>query len=99
MAPTTAGGRCSRTASTIESVLNRHLSELLGEEIHVIGASRTDSGVHADGNVAVFDTNRLAHAGRADLLCDEYTAPGRISASRIPVRCRSDFHPRFPAVQ
>lgn len=41
---------------TIESELNRCLSELLGEEIHVIGASRTDAGVHALGNVAVFDT-------------------------------------------
>ena len=41
---------------TIESELNRHLSELLQEDIHVIGASRTDSGVHALGNVAVFDT-------------------------------------------
>ena len=42
---------------TIEEVLNDHLSRLLGEEIRVIGASRTDAGVHALGNVAVFDTN------------------------------------------
>lgn len=42
---------------TVEEVLNRELSRLLGEEIEVIGASRTDSGVHAMGNVAVFDTN------------------------------------------
>ncbi len=42
---------------TIESVLNQALSDLLGEEITVIGASRTDSGVHSLGNVAVFDTN------------------------------------------
>ena len=42
---------------TIESVLNEKLSELLGEEIIVTGASRTDSGVHSLGNVAVFDTN------------------------------------------
>lgn len=41
---------------TIESELNRCLSALLQEEIQVIGASRTDSGVHALGNVAVFDT-------------------------------------------
>ena len=41
---------------TIEGVLNRALSELLGEEIRVIGASRTDAGVHSLGNVAVFDT-------------------------------------------
>lgn len=41
---------------TIESELNRCLTELLGEPIQVIGASRTDSKVHALGNVAVFDT-------------------------------------------
>ena len=41
---------------TIEEVLNKALSELLREEIQVIGASRTDSGVHARGNIAVFDT-------------------------------------------
>ena len=41
---------------TIEEILNREISGLTGEEIRVIGASRTDSGVHALGNVAVFDT-------------------------------------------
>ena len=42
---------------TIEEVLNNALKDLLGEDIAVIGASRTDSGVHALGNVAVFDTD------------------------------------------
>ena len=41
---------------TIEEVLNKALNNLLHEEIQVIGASRTDSGVHALGNIAVFDT-------------------------------------------
>ncbi len=41
---------------TIEEVLNKALKDLLHEDIQVIGASRTDSGVHALGNVAVFDT-------------------------------------------
>ena len=41
---------------TVEKVLNDTLSQLLKEEITVIGASRTDAGVHAMGNVAVFDT-------------------------------------------
>ena len=43
-------------AVTIEQVLNEALTGLLGEPIAVIGASRTDAGVHALGNVAVFDT-------------------------------------------
>ena len=53
---------------TVEEVLNRALSELTGEKITVIGASRTDSGVHAMGNVAVFDSDttipgeRIAYA-------------------------------------
>ena len=41
---------------TVESELNRALSQITGEEIRVIGASRTDSGVHAEGAVCVFDT-------------------------------------------
>lgn len=43
-------------AITVEEVLNREITKLLNEPIEVIGASRTDSGVHAMGNVAVFDT-------------------------------------------
>ena len=51
---------------TIEEVLNRALTGLLKESISVTGASRTDSGVHAKGNVAVFDTeNRMP----ADKIC------------------------------
>lgn len=44
------------THETIEEMLNRAIHGLTGEEVQVIGASRTDSGVHAYGNVAVFDT-------------------------------------------
>ena len=41
---------------TIGEKLNKSLARLTGEEIRIIGASRTDSGVHALGNVVVFDT-------------------------------------------
>ena len=41
---------------TIEGELNSVLKELTGEEIQVIGASRTDAGVHGLCNIAVFDT-------------------------------------------
>ena len=50
------GWQVQNNAVTIEGILNRELSKITGEEIRVIGASRTDSGVHAMGNVAVFDT-------------------------------------------
>ena len=51
-----SGWQVQQNAMTIEGVLNKALSKLTGEEIAVIGASRTDAGVHAMGNVAVFDT-------------------------------------------
>lgn len=46
----------SSTPNTVEGVLNRAIHGLTGEDIAVIGASRTDAGVHAYGNIAVFDT-------------------------------------------
>ena len=50
------GWQVQPNGETIEGVLNRTLSSLLGEKIIVTGASRTDAGVHSMGNVAVFDT-------------------------------------------
>ena len=50
------GWQVQPNGETIEGVLNRCLSELLQEKIEVVGASRTDSGVHALCNIAVFDT-------------------------------------------
>lgn len=51
-----SGWQIQPNKETIEGVLNRELSRLLREEIKVVGASRTDSGVHAEGAVCVFDT-------------------------------------------
>ena len=41
------GWQYQDNGKTIESELNKALSTLLNEEIMVIGASRTDAGVHA----------------------------------------------------
>ena len=77
---------------TVEGELNRALSELTGEDIVVIGASRTDAGVHAKGNVAVFDTastippERFAPAVNTHLPDDV-----KVVASK---EVAEDFHPR-----
>lgn len=52
-----SGWQVQQGKETIEGVLNRCISELTGETVEVIGASRTDAGVHALGNIAVFDTD------------------------------------------
>lgn len=58
------GWQIQKNGITVEEVLNRALSRLTGEEITVVGASRTDAGVHARGNVAVFDTDTRIPAER-----------------------------------
>ena len=87
------GWQIQPNGETIESVLNRCLSELLKEPITVNGASRTDAGVHALGNLAVFDTKtripaqKLAYALNARLPEDI-----RIQNS---VEVDISFHPRY----
>ena len=77
---------------TIESELNKHLSDLMQEEITVIGASRTDSGVHALSNIAVFDTNARMDASKvAHALNQRLPMDIRIQESKeVPLT----FHPR-----
>ena len=45
------------TTNSIEYILNKCISKLTSESIKIIGTSRTDSKVHANCNIAVFDTN------------------------------------------
>lgn len=49
---------------TIQGVLEKAISKATGEEIEVIGSSRTDAGVHAKGMVANFKTNSSIPAER-----------------------------------
>lgn len=77
---------------TIEEVLNRALTDLLKEPVTVIGASRTDSGVHSLGNVAVFDTENRMPADRICLALNQRLPEDvRVQAScEVPAR----WHPR-----
>lgn len=78
--------------ATIEGELNKALSQLVGEKVCVTGASRTDAGVHALGNVAVFDTSSRIPAEKFP-----YALNQRLPAD-IVVQCSEevpgDFHPR-----
>lgn len=77
---------------TIESELNRCLEELLGEPIQVIGASRTDSGVHALGNIAVFDTKSRIPAEKFSYALNQ-RLPEDIRIQRSE-EVPQDWHPR-----
>ena len=49
------GWQVQPNAISVQAVLNDCLTKLLNEEIHVIGAGRTDTGVHAKQLFAHFD--------------------------------------------
>ena len=77
---------------TVEGFVNDALSELLGENIVIIGASRTDAGVHAYGNVAVFDSDTRIPAEKLALALNTKLADDiRIMES---LEVAADFHPR-----
>lgn len=86
------GWQLQPNGSTIESELNKHLSGLLGEDIKVIGASRTDSGVHALCNIAVFDTNTRMPADKISYAMNQ-RLPEDIRVRRSE-EVAPDFHPR-----
>lgn len=87
------GWQIQENGITIEKVLNNELSELLEEEIKIIGASRTDSGVHALGNVAVFDTNTCIPPEKISYALNQRLPEDiKIQESR---EVDSNFHPRY----
>ena len=82
---------------TVEEVLNRELSRLLKEEITVTGASRTDSGVHSLGNVAVFDTDTRMPAEKISYAINQRLPEDIVVQDSCEVP--ENFHPRFAASQ
>lgn len=86
------GWQVQPNAKTIEGELNRILTQLTGEEIQVTGASRTDAGVHALGNVAVFDTLSRIPAEKFSYALNQRLPEDIVVQSSVQVD--DDFHPR-----
>ncbi|WP_203258434.1 tRNA pseudouridine(38-40) synthase TruA [Hyunsoonleella ulvae] len=53
------GWQIQPKATTVQEVLEDGLSKVLSDKISVVGAGRTDTGVHATQMFAHFDTDRL----------------------------------------
>lgn len=86
------GWQIQPNAITIEAVLTDALRALFQEDIKVIGASRTDTGVHAMENIAVFDTAARMPAEKISYALNQRLPEDiRIQKSR---EAPPDFHPR-----
>ena len=91
-----SGWQVQKNSSSIQAVIEKTLSELLQEKIKIVGAGRTDAGVHAHGQVANFhtssdwDVRKLVYAANGNLPVD--------IALRKVADVPDSFHSRFDAV-
>lgn len=77
---------------TVEGTLKSALNKLMGTEVPMIGASRTDAGVHAEGNVAVFDCDTTIPADKI-----KYALNNMLPEDVVVVESKQvedNFHPR-----
>ena len=80
---------------TVQEVLELALEQVTGEPVAVLAAGRTDSGVHAEGQVIAFDTP-WQHPLDALLRALNATLPPDVAVRQI-APARPDFHPRYDA--
>lgn len=87
-----SGWQIQPNAVTIEQLLDKAINSLTGENIHVTGASRTDAGVHAMGNVAVFKTNSTIPGRRWAYAINRFLPDDIVVQASWEVE--KNFHPR-----
>jgi tRNA pseudouridine38-40 synthase len=91
-----AGWQRQPDAPTVQAAVEEALGRLLGEPVDVVGAGRTDAGVHARGQVAStrigreFPLDGLVHGANHHLPADVRV----LAAARAP----DDFHARRSAL-
>lgn len=87
------GWQIQKNAITVEEILQQALCDLLQEPIELVGASRTDAGVHARGNVAVFDTHTRIPAEKIAIAVNQ-RLPEDIRVMQSE-EVEQQFHPRY----
>jgi tRNA pseudouridine38-40 synthase len=80
---------------SIQGTVEAALARVSGEQLTVLGAGRTDAGVHATGQVIAFDL-AWRHEDDDLLRAINATLPDDIALQRLD-RAEPGFHPRFDA--
>lgn len=82
---------------SIQKTLQNAIEDLVGGKICLTGASRTDAGVHALGQVAVFDTAKAIPQERFAMAINQRLPKDIVVQSSCEVP--QDFHPRYTSLQ
>lgn len=90
------GFQRQKNAPTIQLKLEDALAGMTGGPVGVIGAGRTDAGVHATGQVVAFDLD-WSHGPASLRSALNANLPQDIAVREV-WQARSDFHPRFDAM-
>jgi len=92
-----AGWQIQENAITVQQVITNSIEQILQEKINLIGAGRTDTGVHALGQVANFLVNK-----EIDLYKFKYSLnsvlPRDIAVTNMEI-VEEAFHARFSAIK
>jgi tRNA pseudouridine38-40 synthase len=81
---------------TVQGVLEAAIARITDTPVVVRGASRTDSGVHAEGQVVAFDSERELPPRRWLLAINRYL-PDDVAVQAVE-ECAPGYAPRFDAV-
>ena len=81
---------------TVQAALAAAAARIARHAVKVRGAARTDAGVHAEGQIAAFGTERALSARRWNLALNRYL-PDDV-AVRLVEPCAPEYDPRFDAV-
>lgn len=89
------GWQIQPNASSVQQTLNEVLSKALQEEIYVVGAGRTDTGVHAKMMFAHFDTDQSIDTEKLCFKLNRMLPPD-IALQQI-IKVGNEAHARFDA--
>jgi tRNA pseudouridine38-40 synthase len=92
-----AGFQRQPETRTVQGVLEQAAQQITQHPVLVRGASRTDAGVHAEGQVAAFATSRELPPRRWLLALNRYL-PQDVAVQDVAA-CAPDYEPRFDAVE
>lgn len=90
------GFQRQRQPNTVQERLEQAIRLLSNQAVAVLGAGRTDSGVHALGQVIAFDLSWRHGVGALQRAMNAHL-PADIAARRLEI-VRDDFHPRYDAL-
>lgn len=91
-----SGFQRQTNARSVQGEIERAIERVTGTPATVIGAGRTDAGVHASGQVVAFDTE-WPHPSAALRAALNVELAEDVAVLEVG-ECRPDFHPRYDAL-